>query len=141
MRKWFIASFVASLFVFVAAYNTIALKYSLFYELPWLDMPLHFLGGFVLGLGALWVYFYSGFYTKILYVHRTAGYVVSLAVISALALGGLWEVYEYGIDIANDAAATYDMFDTLSDFFFDVLGSLFAALFFISGNDHTRKHG
>ncbi|MCK5095952.1 MAG: hypothetical protein KAR24_01215 [Candidatus Pacebacteria bacterium] len=137
-RKW-IFLFLCVIFVTVFWINAFALKNFLYWELPWLDIPMHFLGGFWLGLSALWLYYLSGFYKKISDEHRKKGYVWLLALTSALVLGSVWEIYEFGMDIIADKTDRYDALDTLSDLFFDAVGGTLATFMFITGNSHKKE--
>jgi hypothetical protein len=131
--------FLVFLFVSIAAIDTYAGKHFLYWSIRWLDMPMHFLGGFWLGLGALWTYFYSGLFKAIPQEHRTARYAWLLAITSALVLGFIWEVYEYGLDILHERTDLYDMIDTLSDLLLDIIGGTVATFMFVMGNNHKKE--
>jgi hypothetical protein len=126
--------FLIVLFSAIMGMHVYANMHFLYYEIPWLDIPMHFLGGFWLGYSALWVYTYSGFFRR--EDHRDAlpsvRYMWFLALLCALVLGGIWEIYEYAMDMFFDRTYQYDVFDTLSDFFFDALGGTVAAFIFMS---------
>ena len=117
--------------------NMIAIQYYLYWRIFWFDIPMHFLGGFWLGLGALWLYFLSGRFKDVPYKHRTPAYVVTLAVVAALVFGGLWEVYELGIDVFIRLSDTYDVQDTTGDIIMDILGALVSAWYFIKGKYYS----
>lgn len=131
--------FLVFLFVSIAAIDTYAGKNFLYWTIRWLDVPMHFLGGFWLGLGALWLYYFSGFFKNIHEEHRTALYVWLLAVTSALALGFIWEVYEFGLDMLYDKTDQYDILDTMSDLIFDIIGGTVATFMFVMGNNHKKE--
>lgn len=128
------------LVIFIAIANGLAFKYFLYWRIRWLDMPMHFLSGFWLGLCALWLYFLSKRFVNVVRVeHRTRIRVVFLSVLAALAFGLLWEGYEFGINIFIRNVTVYDMQDTLSDLFFDFFGSLVAAGIFIGSNLYLEE--
>ena len=139
MKRKGILLFLIIIFVVIAGVNSFALENFLYWELPWLDIPMHFLGGFWLGLGALWLYYLSGSFKNISDDHRRKGYALFLSFASAFVLGNVWEIYEFGMDLIADRASQYDMLDTLSDLFLDVLGGTLAAVMFISGGNYKKE--
>lgn len=118
--------------------NGVALYYSLYFYIFWLDIPMHFFGGFWLGLAALWLYFLSGRFKIASEQHRTPVYVVTLSLLSALVFGGLWEGYELSLDVFIRIAEVYDIQDTGADIFMDLLGALVAAWLFIRKGYHKE---
>jgi hypothetical protein len=131
--------FLLVLIIFILVVNAFALHYFLYWRLLWLDIPMHFLGGFWLGLGALWLYFLSGRFDKaILPQHRKNLYVIALALTSGLVIGGMWEIYEFSLDLLIRLADVYYLQDTAGDIVMDALGSLSAASIFIIGNYHNQ---
>ncbi len=131
MRNKHILHFLFGIIVCILVINMTALQYHLYWRIPWLDIPMHFLGGFWLGLGALWLYFLSGKFGAVPNRHRKPLYVIILAVISAAVFGGLWEAYEFGVDVFIRLADMYDMCDTIADLVMDVFGALVSAGYFI----------
>lgn len=140
MKKHWEAVVLVVLIVTISVVNALAIKYFLFFRFPWLDMPMHFFGGFWLGLMALWGYFLSGKARVIDEKCRTKMGVFGLAALSALVFGILWEVYELGIDTYIKVSWKYDIVDTLSDICFDLLGSASAAaVFYLAGSHKEQK--
>jgi hypothetical protein len=112
----------------IAGLNLLALKYFLFWRLWWYDIPMHFLGGFILASIALWIVAYEvpvGLRPK---VNRLAA-----AVLMALIVGILWEIFEYVAGITKGEAGYWQ--DTLKDITMDVVGGLAAYLVF---NTHGK---
>lgn len=101
--------FLVSRFIFEPTY--------LYYELWWLDIPMHLLGGFGIGLLLLSV---------ARYMYRSYSLVGMYAAFLTVAIG--WEVYEYsrGIIVYDDV---YEYLDTVKDI---VVGSIgfYTAYFF-----------
>lgn len=101
--------FSVSKFVFVPT--------NLYYELRWLDIPMHVMGGF--GVASLVSAIFSYFGKKVSFWHIFSAY-------TAVAL--TWEAYEY----LNDLASYEDWngwFDTTMDYVNGLAGAAIAYLF------------
>lgn len=100
--------FSVSKFIFVPA--------NLYYELLWLDIPMHIMGGF--GVASLVSALFSYKEKKVSFLHLFIAY-------TAVAL--VWEVYEY-----QNGVITYetmsDWFDTVMDYGNGLLGAAVAYL-------------
>lgn len=115
------AAFVACVLIglLVAALHGMAQYYSLYWYLGWFDIPVHFLGGVLMGSAALWV---TTFETTRLRDRR-----LWLALAFTFAVGALWEVFEY---VTGTSAALHYWSDTLLDLCMDLLGALVACAVF-----------
>lgn len=99
--------------------NYIALKFHWYYSIVWFDMLMHFLGGVWVAFILLWV-----FPIKIL----SKSYFLKL-ILGILFVGVSWEVFE--IMFNNIIAGNpFDIIDTMSDLFFDMLGGILASFYF-----------
>lgn len=98
-----------SVFVFDPSY--------LYYELPWLDIPMHVMGGF--GVASLTGAILS-------YKKQTISYWKLFVVYSVVAIS--WELYEYVNDIMA-IAGWNGWTDTSSDFINGAIGASIAYLF------------
>lgn len=114
-----VAIFILS--VAIASLNLIALKYYLYWRTWWYDIPMHFLGGLVVTMIALWFVAYE---VPIGVRPRVNRLVVAL--VAAFVIGILWEVFEYAAGISYQEAGYWS--DTLSDIAMDVAGGLAAYL-------------
>ncbi len=89
----------------------------LYYELKWLDIPMHIMGGF--GVASLTAAVFS-------YIEKPVSFWKVFFVYSAVALS--WEVYEYVHDLV-----TYmdwnGWFDTIKDYIDGIIGMSIAYLF------------
>lgn len=98
--------FVVSTFIFEPTH--------LYYELKWLDIPMHVMGGFGVASLASAVFAYFG---------KPASFWKLFVVYSIVAIG--WEFYEYANDIVN-----YSLWggwvDTTSDYINGLIGMLIA---------------
>jgi len=107
-------------FIFLA--NFLILKFY-WYSLIWyLDIVMHFLGGFWVGLFFLYVFFRkeqpsftSGLFFKLLFI--------------TLLVGLLWELYEFLLNII--AITPFNLNDTISDIFSSLLGSTVSVFYFL----------
>lgn len=105
---YLITIFSVSKFIFIPA--------NLYYELLWLDIPMHIMGGF--GVASLVSALFSYKERKVSFFHLFIAYTV-IAVI--------WEAYEY-----QNGVVTYqymsDWFDTATDYVNGLLGAAVAYL-------------
>lgn len=105
---------------------------------------MHFLGGLVSGLVAIQIY---------LYLFRKNHQQVSgldlalVAVVTALLIGGTWELLEFSADklsIARVELKTMDMVyqgwrGSLKDLLFDMIGAISSAILFLTSFIWQRK--
>lgn len=128
MARKFSGWILASLGLFIAISNAIAIHYHLYYHLWWLDIPMHVVGGLWVALLAL-----TGYYSPRVREPKRHGDPAALriAVLSALVIGLAWELFEFSLD-AMIVFGPYDMSDTLNDLLNDVTGAAFAALIFVT---------
>lgn len=102
--------FCLSNFVFEPTY--------LYYEIPWLDIPMHILGGF--GVASL-----TG--SILSYRGEKVSYIKLLAAFLAVAL--IWEIYEYTRGV-TDLSVLSGWLDTAKDLIDGLIG-MSVAYFFI----------
>ncbi|PIR70482.1 MAG: hypothetical protein COU46_01250 [Candidatus Niyogibacteria bacterium CG10_big_fil_rev_8_21_14_0_10_42_19] len=128
--------FLKSLLFFILFTHALAVFYNLYNLIGPLDVVLHFIGGFWLGASA----FYFLYKMKPGWVSQP--YIVSLLFIVGVSaiFGILWEFFEYASDqffyffhVTKMSLAQPGLADTLSDLFFDLMGGLLAALYFLRG--------
>jgi hypothetical protein len=87
-----------------------ALQNDLYWHYLWLDIPMHFLGGFWAALACVW--FLRIFMTKVPFIYVFAGVlVISIA----------WEVFEFIVGFQRE---DHYMLDTALDLVMDSLGGI-----------------
>ncbi len=112
------------LVLFISIVNALATVFSWYWRIPWLDMPMHFLGGFWVSSVAMW-----WFYSQIIdFKHRNI-FIFSIGVV--LIIGSLWEIFGFGIDKFTLVSRSDLALDTISDIIFDVIGAIVSAMYFI----------
>lgn len=102
------ATFLVSEYVFVPT--------NLYYELPWLDIPMHILGGFLIGGLSIHLLRFQN-KSKLVTVTHVLAYVVFVAII--------WEISEY-LKGVIDYDSFSDYFDTFTDMINGIIGGLLA---------------
>lgn len=117
--------------------------YFLYWRLQWFDIVTHFLGGLWLGVTSLWFWYLSGYIGKIRFPDKNALFI---ALGAGLAVGLLWEVYEYGVWQFTGKGLPYNYIpDTILDLIMDVVGAGVGYLLFmklIKGAESSEtKHG
>lgn len=110
------------LIVAIAIVNAFAEHYYWYWRLREFDMPMHFAGGIWLAGTALWWRFFSGRFT----VSMNTKAIFAWAIMGALGVGLVWEVYEAGVSYVT-VGHINDMWDTMSDLIFDTLGGFTVA--------------
>ncbi len=120
-----------SLIFFIFIVNYIANAFY-WYSLIWyFDMPMHFLGGFWLGLYYVWLFPLKESETLLSFVVK--------AILGVLLVGILWEIFQ--ILVNNFIAQNpFDALDTLSDIFFDLAGGSCALIYFFKRIMFTNKN-
>jgi uncharacterized membrane protein YjdF len=118
------------LILFIAVVNGLANEFSWYWRIPWLDMPMHFLGGLWVGSAVLW------FYSHKIFKRKLSIYLVSLSAV--LLVGGLWELFEFNVNTWTIVTAQNGILDTSSDIAFDIIGGITATVYFIFKN---KKNG
>ncbi len=115
---------LASLVIAIFILNFLANKFHWYYSIWWFDMPMHFMGGFWLGMVFFWFF-------KV----RKLSLLVNLSLVTkliawVLLIGVGWELFEYFF-INYMAQNNFDLIDTLSDLFFDLFGGITAVAFLL----------
>lgn len=114
---------LVALVVAIAVVNAFAEHYYWYWLMRWFDMPMHFAGGIWLAGVVLWWRFFSGRFPSA----TSSGAAFFLwAVLGALGVGLLWEIYEAGISYMT-VGHINAWKDTFSDLGFDTLGGVVAA--------------
>lgn len=117
--KAFKAAFV--LLILVGVLNWIAIKLYLYWTVHYFDSLVHFLAGMCVGLASLWLASGKG---------KLSGWqIIAAAIIGALVIGLLWEIYELAVGDTTVADGMRYVTDTSSDILMDVLGGLAAGLY------------
>jgi hypothetical protein len=108
--------FLFFLLLTVATLHSLAITFYLYWIYSWFDNTMHFLGGLLVGLSALWFVFQSGYAPIKLKTYQP----VVIAGFAILCVGVGWEIFEYltGLSIQPHFVA-----DTISDLCMDTLGA------------------
>lgn len=119
--------------VIVAALHILAVVFFLYSFYWWFDIPMHFLAGFCIGLFFLGLFCADD-------ASRPAGSQRALfvALAGSLAVGLVWELFEYLNGITFNAIGNYRL-DTVKDVVMDVTGGYAAYLHFVVNDCFGRK--
>ncbi|MCW9054467.1 MAG: hypothetical protein OQJ98_00595 [Candidatus Pacebacteria bacterium] len=125
------------LLVMIAVLHASAIEFYLYWTYSWFDTMMHFLGGLLVGLASLWLFFESGY----ICVARSLTKTLLVAGGAIVIVGVGWEVFEVlaGIPIENNY-----VLDTTTDLAMDALGTIFAVIFFTTiygSNQNGTKYG
>jgi len=103
--------------------HLVALRLYLYWTVPWFDIPMHFLGGFVIGLLALYLFYVSDWAE---FPKDHLGSIFTMTLGSVLLVGLGWELWELFMGLTD---ALNDLVDTFVDLVMDILGGIAAFLY------------
>jgi len=96
------------------------MKFHWYLSIWWLDMLMHFLGGFWIGLATIWV-----FSLKNLFLNS-----IFKILLGFLIIGIGWEMFETLID-KSITQNPFNLLDALSDLCFGLSGAVFSIFYFL----------
>lgn len=126
-RKFPPAVLVGLVFL-LAIINSAAYYWHLYFHFPWLDIPMHFLGGLWVALYALAWYYGAPLLKK----ERGTLFTWMFALSVSMLVGLLWELFELSVDTII-AFSQHNLGDTLLDLVMDALGACVSAYIFLRG--------
>jgi hypothetical protein len=100
-----------------------------FYDLyPWIDIPMHFLGGFSV---AYMIVLFLRFWKEEKLITINSKIIFILIIVCAVSfIAVLWEFWEYLMDLIFKTNFILSLEDTLSDLVMGILGGLTGAVLF-----------
>ncbi|MFH1376169.1 MAG: hypothetical protein ABIH25_00890 [Candidatus Woesearchaeota archaeon] len=130
MRNKFLR--VLSFFTFPAIVFFVNLFLDYFFDIyslfPWMDIPMHFLGGVSVGYMSI---LFLGFFKEENLIEIKNKLVFVLLVVCAVSMiAVLWEFYEFVMVSYFGFNWPLGYEDTLMDLFFGILGGIFAGIVF-----------
>lgn len=109
--------------IVVALMHYAALELYLYWTTSWFDVVMHFLGGLLIGLLAVFFFYTSG-YVTFPREHRGAAFAIVIASVLVVGLGWeLWELFLGWTDVLADRG------DTILDIIMDTLGGCVACMY------------
>lgn len=112
VRSPILVTYLLSSVVIIGIAHYVALKYTLYFEFPWLDIPMHLLGGAIIALIFLLLHVY------IPQLSRYSGFFPALMFV--LLVGLLWELFEIYIGIPL-IEGNFEL-DMIADLINDLIG-------------------
>lgn len=117
---------ITILFVFLAVF--LGEVYTLYTKIWWWDVALHTSAGFLIGIGGF-VLVYVLNEERDVHVKMRAGFVALFAFAFSLAFGGVWEIFEFGMDsFFGLNMQKSGLVDTMWDLIVDSIGALIIAI-------------
>lgn len=112
---------IISLLVVILIFHAVAIINYWYWIFPWLDIPMHFFGGFWVAMFFVWLYSSR--------INQLPNYLITfLIILSFVALIGIfWEFLEFFYDVFISSKGYYGYMqlsaaDTITDLFFDLVG-------------------
>jgi len=97
------------------------------------DMPMHFIGGYFIGIALMYILGYrlqvTGFNKENIDNNKNLNTKYLILILLAFFIGFLWEVYEFAVDAYFNTHLIV-LLDSFSDLCFDMAGAV-TAFFFI----------
>ena len=118
---------VLFLSVVLAILHGLATYFSWYFFIWWSDIPMHILGGFLVGVATLFVYrqlCLKGFAQE---SRVTAWWFLCAGL---LFVGVAWEYFEYSKELTFNTIGSYHL-DVLKDMAMDLFGGLLAGIYFL----------
>jgi len=112
-------TYLAFLIFFIFAVNYAAMKFYWYFSIWYFDMPMHFLGGFWLGLALIWLFSVKELSFKIIFK----------IILGVFFIGIFWELFEVFVD-KTIAQNSFNLLDTVSDMCFDLAGGGLSIIYF-----------
>jgi len=107
----------------VALLHVAALELYLYWTVDWFDIVMHFLGGALIGLLAIFAFYISG-YINFPKDHKGSVFAITLSAVLVVGLGWeLWELFLGWTDVLADRG------DTILDLIMDTIGGVVAFLY------------
>ena len=106
--------------VILAFLHYLAITFFLYWTIEWFDILMHFLGGFVLALIAMFLFYTSGYMD---FPKDHIGSIFAMTISFVLLIGLVWELWELFIGFTD---VLEDQGDTLLDLIMDTIGGIIA---------------
>jgi len=113
---------IALLSIIIAVAHYYATINSLYWLIDWFDIPMHFLGGLLMGFIALFIFFTS---EKIHFPSDNRVVIFCITLGFVLIVGLVWELWEIFAGLTN---IINDLGDTIFDLIMDTAGAIVAYL-------------
>ena len=124
-----------ALTIFVGVLHHYAMLNFWYWLYWWFDILMHFLGGLLVSIIAIWVYYFSGFFSGVSFNKKN---LLKFSIIAVLVVGISWEVFE--IIIKETINEPDFISDTFLDLILDLVGA-FVAYRYIAYNFLENKNG
>jgi hypothetical protein len=113
---------IFSLSIIIAGLHYYATINSLYWSIGWFDILMHFLGGLLMGLIAIFIFFIS---EKIDFPRNSRIVIFSVVMGFVLIVGLTWELWELFAGLSD---VINDLGDTILDLIMDIIGGVIAYL-------------
>jgi len=130
--------FVA-LFTLLFGFDLIAIKYTLYWHYRWIDIPVHFIGGFFLAALLFYITFSNKTTRRIIRMPRTNKNIIFVCVILVFVAALGWEVIEFAVGRTRISPAFWP--DTSLDLLAGTAGGYLFHLFYKSIREMITSEG
>ena len=110
--KFPIVVFIIHLFLFY---------FNFYLIFPWLDIPMHFLGGFSIALSYT-SFLFNMHVKKLAHLRKDLFFLFVISFVALTAM--LWEFLEFGLDISLNLNSQMGLVDTILDMFLGLAGGV-----------------
>lgn len=103
-------------------------SFGVYYTYPWIDIPMHFLGGFAIALLVLLIMPLLNRMRVLSVSHFLVRFAIVIAFVALAAV--LWEFMEFGLDFFFGVHNQGGLNDTMGDFFLGLFGGMVGFLIY-----------
>ncbi len=114
----------------LAGLHALATYHNLYFYIWWFDIPMHILGGVLVGVAVLYAYHFV-FVKASLDKNKRTTWLILLASVFFVGVG--WEYFEFAKGITFNMIGSYRT-DVLKDIIMDMLGGTFSGVYFVNNS-------
>jgi len=115
---------IAVLSIIIAVFHYLCLVLFLYWTVWWSDIVMHFLGGLIIGLISIFIFYTSG----LINLKKENTLIVFITTIGFVLIVGMsWELWEI---FAGLTSILKDQTDTIIDLIMDIVGALASIFYF-----------
>lgn len=116
--------FVSYVFFLLLILYVVCLGFNLFNNFEWVDIPMHFLGGFL--AGGIFFFLFGYFFENddVFKNNIERSKIIILSASFAALIGVLWEFFEFFLELSFFTGQIQGIRDTMGDLFWDIIGGI-----------------
>lgn len=114
----------------VLVFHFVIFSQGVYESYPWVDIPMHFMGGFSAAISLLGFGSYLMERKLMGKLDKVALFFFAISMVALIAV--LWEFMEFGLDFIVDFKTQLSLKDTIGDLFMGLIGGVFGYFAYLS---------